>query len=158
MSLIRLQAKISKRFAFLRINFILNLHSIRLIHMKKRILLVEDEPNILVSLVFLLEHAGFEVSSETDGLAGLESILRSPPHVIVLDVMLPGLDGFEILKALRSNQKTTDIPILMLTAKGQSEDRNNAIKFGADKFISKPFSNSEVVSTIKNLAGIEIDE
>jgi two-component system OmpR family response regulator len=125
---------------------------------KKRILLVEDEPNILISLIFLLEHAGFDVSSETDGLAGLELILRSPPNVVVLDVMLPGLDGFEILKALRSNQNTASLPILMLTAKGQSEDRNNATKFGADKFISKPFSNAEVVSTIKKLAGVDNDE
>ncbi len=121
--------------------------------MSKHILIVEDEPNILVSLIFLLEHAGFTVSTETSGKEALEVIKDTPPDTLILDVMLPDMDGFEILKALRNNKATAELPILMLTAKGQSEDRNNALSYGADKFISKPFSNRDVVEAVKSLAG-----
>lgn len=119
--------------------------------MSKKILIVEDEPNILVSLIFLLEHAGFEVATETNGKAAMEAIQNNLPDTLVLDVMLPDMDGFEILKTLRNQDRTKSLPILMLTAKGQSEDRNNALKFGADKFVTKPFSNTEVVDAINSL-------
>ncbi len=124
--------------------------------MQKRILVVEDEPNIVTSLVFLFEHAGFAVTSETNGKVALDLILSEPPDVLVLDVMLPGLDGFEILRHLRSIPETQAMPILMLTAKGQREDRQNALDFGADLFITKPFSNAEVVSAVKTLATREV--
>lgn len=120
--------------------------------MKKRILLVEDEPNIVVSLTFLLERAGFEVATETNGQKALETILEDPPDTLVLDVMLPGLDGFEILRRVRADQRLEKLPVLMLTAKGQREDRKNALEFGADKFITKPFSNAEVVEAVQDLA------
>lgn len=116
-----------------------------------RVLLVEDEPNIVLSLQFLLERAGFEVTVETNGQTALDSVLEDTPDVMVLDVMLPGLDGFEILRQLRADARGKSLPILMLTAKGQREDHDNALKFGADMFISKPFSNSEVVAAVKKL-------
>lgn len=119
--------------------------------MKKRILLVEDEPNIVVSLTFLLERAGFEVATETNGQKALETILEDPPDTLVLDVMLPGLDGFEILRRIRADHRVEKLPVLMLTAKGQREDRKNALDFGADKFITKPFSNAEVVEAVQDL-------
>ena len=121
--------------------------------MTKHILLVEDEPNIVVSLKFLLEHAGFQVTVETNGQTALNTALESPPDVMILDVMLPGLDGFEILRRLRADSHGKSLPILMLTAKGQREDRDNALKFGADLFISKPFSNAEVIAAVKQLSG-----
>jgi DNA-binding response OmpR family regulator len=119
--------------------------------MKKRILLVEDEPNIVVSLTFLLERAGFDVATETNGQKALETILEDPPDTLVLDVMLPGLDGFEILRRVRADQRVEKLPVLMLTAKGQREDRKNALEFGADKFITKPFSNAEVIEAVQDL-------
>ena len=119
--------------------------------MKKRILVVEDEPNIVTSLRFLLESAGFNVDVETNGRKALDHILINPPHALVLDVMLPELDGFEILQRIRSDLNVSDLPVLMLTAKGQREDHKNALKFGADKYITKPFSNSEVVETVESL-------
>lgn len=120
--------------------------------MKKRILLVEDEPNIIVSLTFLLERAGFEIVTENNGQKALDSILSDPPDTVVLDVMLPGLDGFEILRRLREDPRVEQLPVLMLTAKGQREDRKKSLEFGADRFITKPFSNAEVVEAVQDLA------
>lgn len=120
--------------------------------MKKRILLVEDEPNIVVSLTFLLERAGFEVATESNGQNAIDSILDDPPDTLVLDVMLPGLDGFEILRRVRADPRVDKLPVLMLTAKGQREDRKNALEIGADMFITKPFSNTEVVEAVLELA------
>ena len=119
--------------------------------MKKRILVVEDEPNIVISLRFLLENAGFDVEVETNGRQALEHILSNTPDALVLDVMLPELDGFEILQKIRSDENVSGLPVLMLTAKGQREDRKNALDFGADLFITKPFSNSEVVEAVESL-------
>jgi len=119
--------------------------------MKKRILVVEDEPNIVISLRFLLENAGFDVEVETNGREALDHILNNTPDALVLDVMLPELDGFEILQKIRSDENVSGLPVLMLTAKGQREDRKNALDFGADLFITKPFSNSEVVEAVESL-------
>ena len=118
-----------------------------------RILIAEDEENIVVSLKFLFESAGFETSNEGNGKRVLEHILSTPPDLVVLDVMLPDLDGFDILAQLRKNQSTAKLPILMLTAKGQREDRKKALELGADAFISKPFSNAELVAMVHKLAG-----
>ena len=123
--------------------------------MTKRVLLVEDEANIVVSLTFLLERAGFEVESEMNGRSALARVLETPPDVMVLDVMLPGLDGFEVLRQLRADPRGEKLPVLMLTAKGQREDRDNALAVGADRFISKPFSNAEVIDTVRQLAGVD---
>lgn len=120
--------------------------------MKKRVLLAEDEPNIVESLRFLLERAGFDISVETDGPAALESVLQAPPDVLVLDVMLPDLDGYEVLRRLRTNRATSGLPVLMLTAKGQRENRETAIEAGADLFMTKPFDNSEIIQAVEQLA------
>ena len=122
--------------------------------MSKRILIVDDEPNIVISLKFLLERAGFNVDVETNGKQAMELVAADPPDVLVLDVMLPDMDGFEILRRIRSSVGLKDLPVLMLTAKGQREDRSNAIEFGANKFITKPFANDEVVEAILTLAKI----
>ena len=120
--------------------------------MAKRVLLAEDEPNIVESLTFLLERAGFDISAETNGRRALETALAAPPDILVLDVMLPELDGYEILRRLRANRRTEALPILMLTAKGQREDRETALSYGADLFITKPFSNAEIVAAVTQLA------
>lgn len=120
--------------------------------MTRNVLLAEDEPSIVESLSFLLDRAGFVVAVETDGNSALAAAQDNPPDVLVLDVMLPGLDGYEILRRLRADVKTKDLPVLMLTAKGQREDRETALECGADLFITKPFSNSEFVSAVERLA------
>ncbi len=121
--------------------------------MAKRVLLAEDEPNIVESLTFLLERAGFEVGVESDGRQALDSVLSDTPDVLVLDVMLPELDGYEILRRLRADARSKSLPVLMLTAKSQREDRITALECGADMFITKPFANAELVAAVEKLAG-----
>lgn len=119
----------------------------------KRILLAEDEPNIVAPLQYLLRRAGYAVDVYDDGQDALDAVLDSPPDVLVLDVMLPRMDGFEILKNLREDARTRDLPVLMLTAKGQREDRERALKTGANLFITKPFANAELIAAVDQLAG-----
>ena len=120
--------------------------------MGKRVLLAEDEPNIVESLTFLLERAGFDIAVETDGRQALRAALADAPDILILDVMLPELDGYEILRQLRADYRAKTLPILMLTAKGQREDRETALECGADLFITKPFSNSDIVAAVQRLA------
>ena len=120
--------------------------------MAKRVLLAEDEPNIVISLRFLLERAGFEVSVQSDGRRALDAALADPPDVLVLDVMLPEMDGYEILRRLRADKRSESVPVLMLTAKGQRADRDTAIECGADMFIAKPFANADFLGAVESLA------
>lgn len=120
--------------------------------MNKRVLVAEDEPNIVESLTFLLERAGFDVSVETDGRQALQAATASPPDVMVLDVMLPEMDGYEVLRQLRADRRAGSLPVLMLTAKGQREDRDTALDCGADLFMTKPFANAEIVDAVRRLA------
>ena len=117
-----------------------------------RILLAEDEPNIVVSLRYLLGRAGFEVDVCDNGSEALAKILDDPPAVAILDVMLPEMDGFEILRNLRADPRGSELAVLVLTAKGQREDRERAMEAGADMFITKPFSNAELVAAVEKLA------
>ena len=120
--------------------------------MKQRVLIAEDEPNIVESLRFLLSRAGFEVDVRDSGPAALEHAQRSMPDVLVLDVMLPEMNGFDILTRLRADPATAALPVLMLTAKGRREDRERAMQLGANQFMSKPFGNAELVDAVKVLA------
>ncbi|MEM6678569.1 MAG: response regulator [Pseudomonadota bacterium] len=117
-----------------------------------RILLAEDEPSIVASLSFLLGRAGFEVEVESDGERAVQRALAEQPALMVLDVMLPGCDGFEALRRLRADPRTKSLPVVMLTAKGQREDRDTAISLGASAFITKPFANAEIVEAVQRLA------
>lgn len=121
--------------------------------MGKRVLVAEDEPNIVETLSFLLERAGFSVDVEANGRKALDRVLEEPPHVLVLDVMLPDMDGYEILRRLRADRRSSDIPVLMLTAKGQREDRDTALEYGANMFVTKPFANAEIIDAVRSLAG-----
>lgn len=120
--------------------------------MAKRVLVAEDEPNIVESLIFVLERAGFDVAVESDGRSALAAATDNPPDVLVLDVMLPELDGYEVLRRLRADKRSQSLPVLMLTAKGQREDRETALNSGADVFMTKPFSNAEIVAAVVRLA------
>jgi len=120
--------------------------------MSKNVLLAEDEPNIVESLTFLLERAGFEISVATDGRQALKIALEQQPDVLVLDLMLPELDGYEVLRQLRAHPKGEKLPVLMLTAKGQRIDRETALECGADLFMTKPFANAEITAAVTRLA------
>jgi DNA-binding response OmpR family regulator len=123
--------------------------------MTKTVLLAEDEPNIVESLSFLLERVGFEICVATDGRQALDMALAKQPDVLVLDLMLPELDGYEVLRQLRADPVGKKLPVLMLTAKGQSIDRETALKCGADQFMTKPFANAELVAAVSNLAEVQ---
>ena len=120
--------------------------------MRKRVLLVEDETNIAESLSFLLGRAGFDLVHSPTGEDALLQAKTISPDVIVLDLMLPTMSGFDVLKQLRGDFETKDAPILMLTAKGQADDRKNADKLGVDIFMTKPFANNEVVDAVIKLS------
>lgn len=117
------------------------------------ILIAEDEPGILESLDFILKRAGWSISSVTDGEAVFEAIRALAPRVVVLDVMLPKRSGFEVLKQIKADEKTKNLPVLILTAKGQQQDRQIAGELGADAFVTKPYANADVVATIRELLG-----
>ena len=117
-----------------------------------RVQLVEDEPNIVATLTYLLERAGFEVSTKTDGEAALNAALADPPAVMILDVALPGLSGLEVLRRLRADQRGRHVPTIMLTARGRTADRESALSVGADLYLTKPFSNAELVAAVRRMA------
>ena len=116
---------------------------------EKRIYVVEDEPDIAEVLKFNLEKAEFDVEVLRRGDTALEAIRRQPPDLIVLDLMLPGLDGLEVTRVLKRDPATSRIPLVMLTAKGEEVDRIVGLELGADDYIPKPFSPREVVLRIK---------
>jgi two-component system phosphate regulon response regulator PhoB len=116
---------------------------------QERILLVEDEPDIAEVLQYNLEKEGFEVELARRGDAGLEAVRREAPDLILLDLMLPGIDGLELTRMLKRDTATSRLPIVMLTARGEEVDRIVGLELGADDYISKPFSPREVVLRVK---------
>ncbi len=120
---------------------------------KSKVLVVEDEPDAIELISFNLKNAGFEVTTATDGQEALETARKIEPDIILLDLMLPEVDGLEVCKILRRNAKTADIPIVMLTAKAAEIDRVLGLELGADDYITKPFSPREVVLRLKNVLG-----
>jgi two-component system phosphate regulon response regulator PhoB len=115
------------------------------------ILIVEDDAAIRDMLCFSLKHAGFACEAVSDGEQGLEWLAKHKPDIILLDWMLPGIDGIEFIRRLRSNEFIADIPVIMLTAKGGSDDMVKGLGVGADDYINKPFSPPELVARIKAL-------
>jgi DNA-binding response OmpR family regulator len=125
--------------------------------MTKRILLVEDEPNIIEAIRFILSRDGWHVHTHSDGRTAVEALRRTAPNVLVLDVMLPGRSGFDILRDLRADAEFAELPVLMLTAKGQGRDRAQAERYGATRFMTKPFANAEVLEAVNAMAGAADD-
>ena len=120
--------------------------------MPKHLLLIEDEPNIIEAISFILSRDGWSVRAHSDGTNAVETASRLKPDVIILDVMLPGKSGYDILREIREEPDIAGIPVLMLTARGQSKDRELAEKAGASRFMTKPFSNADVVEAVRALA------
>jgi len=121
--------------------------------MSKRILIVDDEPNIVISLEFLMKREGFETEVAADGEAALEALARNRPDLVVLDVMLPKMNGFEVCRQIRSSPDSRDLKILMLTAKGRETEVARGLGLGADAYVTKPFSTKDLVAQIKRLLG-----
>jgi len=116
-----------------------------------KVLVAEDEQNIAESLRFILERADCHVRHASDGEQALQAVRSERPDVMILDVMLPSLNGFDVLKTIRADESLQQIPVLILTAKGQLQDRKTADDLGADAFITKPFANAEIVSEVLRL-------
>lgn len=119
--------------------------------MSATVLIADDEPNIVEALSFILDRENFDVSSAYDGETAVQKLLSHPPDIMILDIMLPKQNGFEVLKLVKADPGLKNLPVIILTAKGQSLDRKMAEDMGADAFVTKPFSNKDIVATIKNL-------
>jgi two-component system OmpR family response regulator len=115
------------------------------------ILIVEDEPAILESLEFVLTRSGWKVGMARDGEAALAAAYKFRPRLVLLDIMLPKMGGFDVLKTLRSDELLCSTAVLILTARGQQYDRQAAMDLKADGFITKPFANDEVVAAVRNM-------
>ncbi|MDD9979267.1 MAG: response regulator [Boseongicola sp.] len=118
-----------------------------------RVLLIEDEQNIIEAIRFILSREGWQVFTHSNGSTALEAIRERTPDLVVLDVMLPNRSGYDILNDLRADPDLQELPVLMLTARGQKKDRELAEKLGASRFMTKPFSNGEVLETVRELVG-----
>lgn len=118
----------------------------------KEVLLIEDEPNIIEAIRFILSRDGWRVSTHSDGRTAFDKLCQKQPDVVILDVMLPGRSGYEILRDIRAQNGFGDLPVLMLTAKGQARDREMAESLGATQFMTKPFSNDAVLSAVRDMA------
>lgn len=121
--------------------------------MPKRILIVDDEPNIVLSLEFLMKKSGYEVTTATDGDQALAAVDRDNPDLVLLDVMMPRKDGYQVCQILRERTDLPDLRIVMLTAKGRDVEREKGLSLGADDYITKPFSTQDVVDKVDELLG-----
>jgi two-component system phosphate regulon response regulator PhoB len=114
-----------------------------------KILVVEDEVDIATLVCFNLQRVGYAVDMAHDGREGLEKILKEQPDLVVLDLMLPGMDGFSILKEMQRDIRANTIPVLMLTAKSQIDDRIRGLESGVDDYLTKPFSPKELILRVQ---------
>jgi DNA-binding response OmpR family regulator len=119
--------------------------------MGKRVLLIEDEPNIIEAIRFVLSRAGYVVDTHSDGSTALGAIRSKAPDMVILDVMLPNKSGYDILRELRAEEGMAGLPVLMLTARGQKKDREMAERYGASRYMTKPFSNAEMINSVAEL-------
>lgn len=118
---------------------------------KPTVLIAEDEETIVESLAFLMEKEGFNVRIATNGQSAIDMISQYRPDMVLLDVMMPGRDGFDVARTVRANSRTQHIPIMMLTARTREIDRRKGLELGVDDFVTKPFSTRDVVARVKAL-------
>ncbi len=116
-----------------------------------KILIADDEPNILISLEYLMQREGFAVSLARDGQEALDAILRDPPDLVLLDVMMPRKTGLEVCQEVRADPRLKGVRILMLTAKGRETDVAKGLALGANAYVTKPFSTKDLVARVRAL-------
>ncbi|GMV00422.1 MAG: response regulator [Burkholderiaceae bacterium] len=119
--------------------------------MTARILIADDEANIVVSLEYMMRREGYEVSVARDGTQALEAIRREQPDLVLLDAMMPGMSGFDVCQAVRAIDALRDTKILMVTAKGRDTDHARGLGVGADAYLTKPFSTKQLLSIVREL-------
>ena len=119
--------------------------------MPKEILIVDDEPNVVVPIQFLMEQQGYKVMIAGRGENALDLIYQYKPDLVLLDIMLPGIDGYEVCEIVRLNPKYRKVKIIFLTAKGREVEIAKGLALGADAYITKPYSNAELVAAVKEL-------
>ncbi len=122
--------------------------------MQKRVLVVDDEPNIVMSLEFLMRRAGFDVQVARNGREALAALDGSPPDLMLLDVMMPDFDGYEVCERIRARPEWNGTRIVMLTARGRDAERERGLKLGADAYVTKPFSTRDLVEQVKRMLGV----
>ncbi len=125
--------------------------------MNRKILVVEDDPSALRLVVYTLEQEGYQVITASDGLEGVRKARDEHPDLIILDIMLPGLDGYEVCQQLRKEPETAKFPILMLSAKAREIDKDTGLKIGADDYLAKPADPSTIVAKVKALLASRLD-
>jgi len=116
-----------------------------------RILIVDDEPNIVLALELLMKKEGYEVHAVDDGERAVQAAKELRPDLILLDIMMPKMDGYEVCQRIRSDSLLKDVNIIMLTAKGREVEREKGLALGADHYITKPFSTRQVVMKVKEI-------
>jgi DNA-binding response OmpR family regulator len=117
------------------------------------VLIVDDEPNIVLSLQFLMKKTGYEVRTAKDGEEAMAEITRAAPDLVLLDVMMPKIDGFSICRQIRANPEWKDVRIIMLTARGRDVEREKGLALGADDYITKPFSTKDAIARVEAVLG-----
>jgi DNA-binding response OmpR family regulator len=121
--------------------------------MPKKVLIVDDEPNIVLSVEFLMKREGYEVMTAGDGQEALDMIAGDRPDLMILDVMMPRKNGFEVCAEVRADPQFANMSILMLTAKGREAEMNKGLSLGADAYVTKPFSTHDLVAKVGELLG-----
>jgi DNA-binding response OmpR family regulator len=119
--------------------------------MSRKILIVDDEPNIVLSLEFLMQQSGYEVAIARDGGEALEMLGSFSPDLVLLDVMLPKINGFELCQRIRANPAWNAIKVVMLSAKGRESEVSKGMSLGADAYVTKPFSTRDLVELVRSL-------
>lgn len=117
----------------------------------RKILIVEDEESLLKLESILLTTRGYKVSGVTDGLKAMEAIEKERPDLVLLDIMIPGIDGFEVCRRIKANPATASLPVIMLTAKKSSADQARGVESGADAYITKPFKSGKIIELVEGL-------
>jgi two-component system, OmpR family, alkaline phosphatase synthesis response regulator PhoP len=119
----------------------------------KKVLIVDDEPNIVAALEYLLQHSGYDVRAAANGDEALRQVEAFGPDLVLLDVMMPQKSGYEVCQRIREREEWRSIKIIMLSARGREAEVNKGLSLGADLYITKPFSNAELVARIGDLLG-----
>jgi DNA-binding response OmpR family regulator len=116
---------------------------------KRRVLIIEDEPNIVLSLEFLLQREGYDTASATDADAGLALVRQTRPDVVLLDIMMPKRNGYELCQAIKTDPDLRAIPVIMVSARGQEVEVLKGLELGASAYVTKPFGNAEILEAVR---------